>query len=298
MAESTKNAIRAAHVSAESPFASGETLAGRYEILGHLGRGGMGMVYHARDRELGDEVAVKVVRHDLIAADPTLVDRLKSEIRMARKISHVNVVRAHDLGEWKGTYFITMEYVRGISLSELLDRRGRLTVDSTLAIGTQLADALSVAHEQSIIHRDIKPANLQIDDAGALKVMDFGLARPVQRGTEANLTMAGFIVGTPQYMAPEQIMGGDVDARSDLYSVGVVLYECLAGRPPYDAESPVRLAAQMVDGHLRPIIDAVPDVPVRLALTIHQLLSLQPQNRVASARELANTLSEIEHSAP
>jgi serine/threonine protein kinase len=296
MADSGAKALEGTAVSADSAFQSGEILAARYEILGHLGKGGMGMVYHARDRELGEEVALKVVRQDLVAGDPTLVDRLKSEIRMARKISHRNVVRAHDLGEWKGTYFITMEYVRGMQLSDLLDRRGRLSIDSTLAIGTQLSDALTVAHEQDIIHRDVKPANLLIDEAGALKVMDFGLARPVHRGWEENITVAGFIVGTPQYMAPEQLMGGDVDARSDLFSVGIVLYECLAGRPPFDADSPVALAAQMLEGRVTPIGDLAPEVPARLANAVHQLLQLHPKDRLGSARDLGHTLSEIEHS--
>jgi hypothetical protein len=285
----------AAAVSAESPFASGEILASRYEIKGHLGKGGMGMVYHALDRELGEEVAVKVVRRDIVSRDPGMVERLKSEIRLARRISHRNVVRAHDLGEWKGTYFITMELVKGITVAELIDRRGRLTVDSTLAIGSQLAEALAVAHEEQIVHRDIKPANLLIDGAGVLKVMDFGIARLIER--DVNLTLGGFIVGTPQYMAPEQLMGAAVDARADLFSAGVVLYECLAGRPPFVAESPLSLMAAMTEGNYPRLRDAVGQVPESVEALIDKLLQLQPNARVASARELAHKLGELEQSA-
>jgi CheY-like chemotaxis protein len=285
-----------ASFSPDSPFRTGAMLAGRYEILGLLGRGGMGIVYHARDLELGEEVAIKVVRADLLTVDPTLLARLKSEIRFARKISHKNAVRSHDLGEWKGTYFITMEYVRGITVAELLDKRGRLSVGSTLAIGAQLLDALVVAHEQQIIHRDIKPANLLIDGAGTLKVMDFGLARPVLQ--EARLTMGGLIVGTPEYMAPEQLMGGGVDTRSDLYSVGVVLYECLAGRPPYVADSPVALAALIVEREFPPLQGLCPAAPAALVTLINQLLELEPKDRPASASELAHKLSEIDHGEP
>ena len=287
--------LGSAEVPPESAFVTGEVLAGRYEILGHLGKGGMGTVYHARDMELGEEVALKVVRRDLVQGDPTVIDRLKSEIRLTRRISHRNVVRAHDLGEYRRTYFITMELVKGITLAELLDRRGRLTVQSTLAIATQLADALCVAHEQQIIHRDIKPANLLIDESGCLKVMDFGLARLVE--CDMQLTQGGFIIGTPQYMSPEQLMGGGADARSDLFAVGVVLYECLAGRPPYAAESPLALAAMILDGD-RPSLDKlVPDVPAPLVALLHQLIEAQPEKRPASAVELRDRLTQLEHMA-
>ena len=285
----------AAAMSADSPFRSGEILAARYEILAHLGDGGMGMVYRARDIELGEQVAVKVVRRDLVHGDPTIVERLKEEIRLARRISHKNVVRAHDLGEWKGTYFITMEYVKGITVAELLDRRGRLAVDSTLAIGTQLAEALAVAHEQEIIHRDIKPANLLIGDEGTVKVMDFGIARSINR--KDDITLAGFIVGTPHYMAPEQLMGGKVDSRSDLFAVGVVLYECLAGRPPFRAEASTALLAQIAEGNFVRLGELVAHVPAELEAIVYQLLRFQPSERFNSARQLADKLTEIEHAA-
>ena len=276
----------------ESPFSSGEIIAGRYEILGQIGKGGMGMVYHARDLELGDDVAVKVVRRDLVATDQTILERLKSEIRLSRRISHRNVVRAYDLGESGGTYFISMEYIQGTTVAELLDRRRRLTIASTLAIGTQLAEALAVAHDLQIIHRDIKPANLLIDGTGVVKVTDFGIARLVE--CEEKLTLGGFIVGTPQYMAPEQFMGRTVDGRTDLFAAGVVLFECLSGRLPFDADSPTALLTQIIQGDCPRLSSLVPEVPPRLEAVVHRLLQFQAADRLNTAAELAHCLAEIE----
>lgn len=285
--------IPAAQASAQSPFSSGQTVAARYQILETLGLGGMGMVYRARDTELGEDVALKVVRRDMFKEDPSIGERLKSEIRLTRRISHRNVVRAHDIGECEGTYFITMEYIPGITVEQLIDRRGRLSVESTLAIGTQLAEALAVAHEQQIMHRDIKPANLLIDHEGVLKVMDFGIARRIEAGDK--LTRGGFVVGTPQYMPPEQAMGKPIDARSDLYSAGAVLYECLAGRPPFVAESLVAMITMVAEASMTPLHELVPDVPASLETLITQLLQFDPAQRPASAREMLNRLADTEH---
>jgi CheY-like chemotaxis protein/predicted Ser/Thr protein kinase len=278
-------------ISDDSPFAAGQVIAERYEVLGELGKGGMGMVYHARDHELGEEIALKVVRQDLVAQDPSLVERLKSEIRLARRISHRNVVRAHDLGEWKGVHFLTMEYVKGITVEELLNTQGTLTVESTLAIGSQLAEALAVAHEQQIIHRDIKPGNLLVDDEGRLKVMDFGLARLEAGG--GRHTRAGFVVGTPGYLAPELILGGEADARSDLFSAGAVLYECLTGRPPFDAASPMKVVDRVLAGGHEPIRTRAPATPAALIALIERLLAREPQDRIGSARELGDQLEQL-----
>jgi len=200
-------------------------------------------------------------------------------------------VRAHDLGEWRGVHFLTMEYVRGITVDALLNTRGALSVESTLAIGTQLAEALTVAHDQQIIHRDIKPANLLLEETGTLKVMDFGLARVAEKG--GGLTLAGFVVGTPGYMSPEQHLGGAVDARSDLFSTGVVLYECLTGRPPFDASSPKAVVDQVLAGRATPIRELLPGIPPALAALVDRLLQHDPADRLASARELAEQLGQI-----
>ncbi len=273
----------------ESTFTGGQVIAGRYEIVKALGMGGMGMVYLARDRELAEDVAVKVVRRDVIGQDPSLLDRLKSEMRLARRISHRNVVRSHDLGEWQGIYFLTMEYIKGVTVADLIAKRGRLGVESTLAIATQLADALGVAHGAGIIHRDIKPQNLLVDESGVLKVMDFGLARPVQGAV--HFTQAGYIVGTPSYMAPEQLVGGVVDARTDLFATGVVLYECLTGAIPFESTNPMGMIARIMEGSPTPVRDVVPNVPAPLASAVERLLRRDPGERFQSARELGDQLA-------
>jgi CheY-like chemotaxis protein len=278
-------------VSEESHFAVGDILAGRYEIKRELGKGGMGLVYLAHDRELREDVAVKLVRSDLIREDPSLLERLRSEARLARKISHRNVVRTHDLGEWQGVYFVTMEYVKGVTVADLIAVSGKLAVPSVLAIGTQLADALAVAHAEQIIHRDIKPQNLLVDQNGVLKVTDFGLARPVKQ--TAGVTLGGYIVGTPNYMAPEQLFGGDVDGRTDLFAVGVVLYECLTGNTPFEADSPMGVAARIMSGPPRPIDELTPGVPPALAAVIEHLLQREPSERLRSARDLAERLAHV-----
>ncbi len=272
-------------------FASGDDFAGRYDMIEELGRGGMGVVYRARDRELGDEVAIKVLRAELLKTDPSLIERLKSEIRLARRITHPNVVRSHDFGEWHGMHYLTMEYIKGITVEDLIETQGRLSMASTLAIGTQLAEALVVAHDQQIIHRDIKPANLLVNNEGILKVTDFGLARPIK--ADSRITEHGAVVGTPRYMAPEQLFGNEVDARTDLFSVGAVLYECLTGMPPFDADSPTAIVARLVDGPPAPIERLAPEVTPAVAALVFHLLQYEPKDRMQSARELVERLREV-----
>jgi CheY-like chemotaxis protein len=270
----------------------GDLFADRYEIIEELGRGGMGVVYRARDRELDDEIAVKVLRAELLKTDPELIERLKMEIRLARRITHPNVVRSHDFGEWEGKHFMTMEYVKAITVESLIETQGRLSVASTLAIGTQLAEALAVAHEHQIIHRDIKPANLLVDDSGVLKVTDFGLA--IRLDNSANrLTLHGAVVGTPRYMPPEQLFGGEVDERSDLFSTGAVMYECLTGLPPFDAGTVTEIVAKLVDGPPVPVTTVAPEVSPAFAALIEKLLAYEPKDRLQSARELVDRLHEV-----
>jgi HAMP domain-containing protein/predicted Ser/Thr protein kinase len=218
----------------------GQKFAGRYEVKEILGEGGMGTVFKAVDSELGEVIAIKTLKKDFLSQDATALERFKGEIRLARRISHRNVVRTHDLGENSGIYYITMEYVEGKSLKELIRRSGRLPIAITLSVGKQLARALEIAHEQGVIHRDIKPQNMVVEPNGVLKVMDFGIARLASRKPESGVTQAGTIIGTPEYMAPEQLSGEDVDQRVDIYAAGCVLYECLTGRPPFVADTPLR----------------------------------------------------------
>jgi serine/threonine-protein kinase len=261
----------------------GQVLANRYEIKKMLGAGGMGMVYQALDRELGEVIAIKTLRPDFIEADSNALDRFRSEIRLARRISHRNVVRTHDIGEAAGLYYITMELVEGSSLKELIVARGRLPAPAVIAIGKQLCRALEVAHEAGVIHRDIKPQNMVVVADGTLKVMDFGIAR-LQAAGDGH-TRAGMIVGTPEYMSPEQLRGDELDERSDLYSAGVVLYECLAGRLPLTADTPAGLIGKVLTE--RPVAPRVSGVDVTplLSAAIMQALEKDREKRPRTAVE-------------
>jgi hypothetical protein len=269
---------------------TGQLFAGRFEVLDEIGSGGMGMVYRALDRELGDQVAIKTLRPELLQ-DTSLVERFKSEIRLARTISSKHVVRTHDIGERDGVYYLTMEYVEGITVRELLDTRGRLGTAPTLAIASQLAQSLVAAHEQGVIHRDIKPQNLLLDAAGVLKVMDFGVARLA--GGSANLTEVGMLVGTPSYMAPEQMMGESFDHRIDLYATGVVLFECLVGKLPFEGNSAVALIARVLrDAPPAPAAHD-PEIPQAFSDLVVRLLAKDPAQRPANAAELVRLLSDL-----
>jgi len=289
--EEAKHATRETatpHVAPNLP--TGELFAGRYEILEEIGSGGMGMVYRAFDRELEEQVAIKTLRPELLR-DPALVERFKSEIRLARHISDKHVVRTHDLGEREGVYYLTMECVEGMTVRELLDTRGRLAVGPTLAIATQLCQSLVAAHEQGVIHRDIKPQNLLLDATGMLKVMDFGIARLA--GGSSGLTEVGMLVGTPSYMAPEQLLTESFDERIDLYAVGVVLFECLTGRLPFEANSAVALIAKLIREDPPAPQSLNPEIPPALAALVLRLLSKEPEQRPASAADLGRLLSEL-----
>jgi len=251
----------------------------------------MGVVYRALDRELQEPVAIKALRPEALAGDGVALERFKQEIRLARKITHRNVVRTYDLGEVNGVYYLTMEYVEGTSLKQLIDSRGKLPVPVTLTIGKQLCRALEVAHEQGVIHRDIKPQNLLLDATGTLKVMDFGVAR-LAAGS-SGLTEVGMLIGTPSYMAPEQLLGDNFDQRIDLYAVGVVLFECLTGRLPFEAPSTVALIAKLIRETAPAPASLNPEIPPGLDALITRLLCKEPDQRVPTARELTRLLSEL-----
>jgi CheY-like chemotaxis protein/tRNA A-37 threonylcarbamoyl transferase component Bud32 len=269
-----------------------ERFADRYEITTPLGQGAMGAVYRARDLELDEEIAIKTLRPELVV-DPMLIERFKTEIRLARRITHHNVVRTHDFGEWSGVYYLTMEYVEGMTVRHLIDSRGRLGVPATLAIASQLAQALEVAHGVGVIHRDVKPQNLLLDADGVLKVMDFGIARLSE--ATMGITETGLSVGTPAYMSPEQLLAESaLDERSDLYAVGVVLYECLTGSLPFAAKSPMSLVAMMLSEEPTAPHEVNGDIPPALSGLILQLLAKQPDQRLSSARELGERLAQLE----
>ena len=276
---------------ADGAFPPGTVLAGRYDVVSVLGTGGMGVVYRARDRELNEDVAVKTIRRELVTSDAVLAERLKSEIRLARRISHRNVVRTHDLGDADGHLFVTMELVQGLTVRELLTTRGRLGVASTLAVARQFAEALSVAHDAGVIHRDIKPENALIDGDGVLKVMDFGIARLAE--ATSTRTQTGMVVGTPAYMSPEQLVGEEIDPRADLYSLGVVMYECLTGEALFSAPSAVALIARVLTAEPTPPVSRNADVPPALSALVMRLLSKSAADRPASAAILQEQLAEL-----
>lgn len=282
-----------AHRVAEAGLVPGSTFASRYEVKEILGQGGMGTVFKAVDRELGEVIAIKTLKQEFLQDDPMALERFKSEIRLARKISHRNVVRTHDLGERDGFYFITMEYVDGTSLKQLIKARGKLPIAVALSVGRQLARALEVAHEQGIIHRDIKPQNMVVQPDGVLKVMDFGIARLASRPQDGGVTQAGAIVGTPEYMAPEQVTGEPVDHRADLYAMGAVLYECVTGRTPLSAETAYQMIARLLEDVPEPPRRFNPDVPAGLEALILQLLAKQAAQRPQSAAAVHDRLAEI-----
>ena len=249
-------------VRSDGDIAVGEMLANRYRIEAELGSGGMGIVYRAMDSLLGEPVAIKVLRSP--RSSPPIRRRSSvspQELRLARRITHRNVVRTHDLGESDGVPFLTMEYVQGASLAAVIASRGALPPSAVLSIAKQLLRALAVAHEQGVIHGDLKPQNLLIGANGVLKVTDFGVARLIRgavpeqqrraaQAAESALVarLAGAIVGTPEYMAPEQLMGEPASAASDIYAAGVVLHECLTGATPYAADTPMAFIARKLRG--------------------------------------------------
>jgi eukaryotic-like serine/threonine-protein kinase len=215
-------------ISAFQGLQPGVLFGGRYEILGVLGQGGMGAVYKARDRELDRLIALKVIRPEL-ATDPAILARFKQELILSRNITHKNVVRIFDLGEAEGIRFISMEYVDGEDLRTILRRGGKFRLKDAISVVEQVCRALDCAHSEGVIHRDLKPQNIMRDKNGRIVVMDFGLARSLG---DSGMTQTGAIVGTMEYMSPEQALGTTLDQRSDIFSVGLIFFELLTGKLP------------------------------------------------------------------
>jgi serine/threonine-protein kinase len=221
------------------------------------------------------------------------LDRFKQEIRLARKIADRHVVRTYDLGEANGMYYLTMEYVEGTSLQDVIRSRVKLPAAVALTIGKQLCRALQVAHEQGVIHRDIKPQNIVVEPNGVLKVMDFGIARLAMRASGKELTQEGMSIGTPAYMSPEQLSGIELDARSDLYAAGVVLFECVTGRLPFEADTTWALIGKQLEETPPDPRTFNPEVPEALARVILQAMARQPGDRYQSAGEMHDALAAI-----
>jgi serine/threonine-protein kinase len=267
----------------------GTVFAARYEVTALLGKGGMGTVYRAIDRELEDEVALKVLLPDAFDEGSGAAQTLKQEIRLARKITHRNVVRTHDLGEAEGVRFLTMEFVPGTTLRDILDRRGLVALGPGLQIAKQLCRGLAAVHEAGIVHRDIKPPNIMVLPNGVVKLMDFGIARAAGGEDPGD----GSTVGTPYYMSPEQARGEAVDERSDIYSVGVVLYEMFAGKRPIGGATPGEVMRRHVSDEPRPLTELRPDLPALLERLVASCLAKSPDRRPPSATDLADALLRL-----
>jgi serine/threonine-protein kinase len=273
----------------------GDVFGDRYEILGTLGKGGMGVVYRARDRQLDEVVALKLLRPEALATDPTLLDRFKQEIKLARRITHRNVLRTHDFGETGGVPFISMEYLEGVTLKDLVKSRGALPLGVGLGVAKQMCHGLGAAHETGVVHRDIKPQNMLIlPESGELKIMDFGISRvsSVEPGT-SGLTTAGTVMGTPDYMPPEQAQGKPADFRSDLYSLAVVFFEIFTGKLPFKGENPMAVVVAHIQ-QLPPKPRSVnPKLTPELEALILKGLAKDPAKRWQTTDELLEALSAL-----
>lgn len=277
---------------AGSDLTQGALFAERYLIQEVLGRGGMGVVYKARDQKLDEVVALKVLSAAALSGDDSPLERFKQEIKLARRITHRNVLRTHDLGESAGLPYISMEYIDGVTLKELVTRKGALPSAVGLRIAKQICLGLEAAHEQGVVHRDIKPQNMLIlPETGEVKIMDFGIARAQAMEGVAGLTSAGTVLGTPDYMPPEQAQGTPADFRSDIYSLGVVLFEIFTGRLPFTGETPL----SVVMGHVQKPVprprSVNPGLPADVEAVVLRCLEKNPTRRYARAEEVLEGLT-------
>ncbi|MGB6339916.1 MAG: protein kinase [Candidatus Aminicenantaceae bacterium] len=273
---------------------TGSILVGRYEIIEELGKGGMGKVYKALDREINEKIAVKIIRPE-IATNKKIIERFHNELKMARTITHKNVCRMHDLGKDGDTRFITMEYVSGEDLKKSIRRMGPLTVRKTLSIGKQICQGLSEAHHLGVYHRDLKPHNIMIDREGNAKIMDFGIAL----SQKANgITDSNIIIGTPQYLSPEQVEGKMVDQRADIYSLGVILFEMVTGQVPFDGDTTLSIAVKHKTEIPRDPKEFNAQIPEELSQLILKCMEKEPEKRYQTAEELCSELTLIESEIP
>jgi serine/threonine protein kinase/predicted Zn-dependent protease len=272
----------------------GELFAGRFELIEELGTGGMGKVYQAFDKKIGEEVALKLL-HPEIALDERTVDRFRNEIKLARRITHKNVCRLHELHEEGKTLFITMEYVSGQDLKGLIRETGALSTGKAISIAKQVAEGLAEAHDLGVVHRDLKPQNIMVDKEGLAKIMDFGIARSLRA---AGMTAEGMIIGTPEYMAPEQVEGQETDQGTDIYALGAILFEMVAGRAPFGGDSPLSVAYKHKNELPLPPQKLNSQVPEPLNGLILRCLEKEKENRYQTADELLADLVRIEEGLP
>ena len=265
---------------------TGAVLAGRYQILQTLGEGGMGAVYKARDLELDRMVALKVIRPEL-AKNPAIIDRFKKELLLSQRVTHRNVIRIYDLGEGDGVKFITMEFIEGQDLRTLIHERAKFPPEEAVEVMEQICLALDAAHQVNVIHRDLKPQNVMRDLSGRILVMDFGLARTFEGD---GMTQTGALVGTMEYMSPEQALAKELDQRSDIFSAGLIFYELLTGQMPYRADSALASLIRRTQERAKPISEHDNTIPQNLSNIVSKCLEREPTARYQSAKELFSAL--------
>jgi tetratricopeptide (TPR) repeat protein len=272
----------------------GELFAGRFELIEELGAGGMGKVYRVFDKKIGEDVALKVL-HSEIARDERIVDRFRNEIKLARRITHKNVCRLHELHEEGKTLFITMEYVSGQDLKGLIRETGALATGKAISIAKQVAEGLAEAHDLGVVHRDLKPQNIMVDKDANAKIMDFGIARSLRT---VGMTAEGMIIGTPEYMAPEQVEGLEADQRTDIYALGAILFEMATGKVPFEGDSPLSVAYKHKNEMPLPPRKLNAQIPEPFNQLILRCLEKEKENRYQTADELLADLVRIEDGLP
>lgn len=266
------------------------TQLGQYQIIAKLGQGGMATVFKAHEQSLNRVVALKVL-HPSLAENEEYIKRFKREAQSAAKLNHPNIVHIYAIGEDRGHHFFAMELIKGESLADYKRGGKKLDTERILSITRQIAGGLEAAHEAGLVHRDIKPSNIMLLSDGSVKVADFGIAQ-VTSG-ETKLTMDGAVIGTPEYLSPEQCEGHPIDGRSDIYSLGVTLYELLSGKTPYYADTPVGMLMKIVKGEYPPLGSITPDIPVEIENLVKRMMATKPEQRFQSCRELITAIDAI-----